>query len=78
VPVVGARGQHLGERKLVERLGVAGDLLGGDHGLDQPVRQDQPAQPQTRRQLLLALSYAIVTINGWNRLAVATHMTYEP
>jgi hypothetical protein len=22
--------------------------------------------------------YAIVTINGWNRLAVATHMVYEP
>jgi AhpD family alkylhydroperoxidase len=27
---------------------------------------------------LAALLYAIVTINGWNRLAVATHMVYEP
>jgi AhpD family alkylhydroperoxidase len=26
---------------------------------------------------LAALLYAIVTINGWNRLAVATHMVYE-
>jgi AhpD family alkylhydroperoxidase len=27
---------------------------------------------------LAALLYAIVTINGWNRLAVSTHMVYEP
>jgi AhpD family alkylhydroperoxidase len=27
---------------------------------------------------LAALLYAIVTINGWNRLAVATHMVHEP
>jgi AhpD family alkylhydroperoxidase len=27
---------------------------------------------------LTALLYAIVTINGWNRLAVATHMVHEP
>ena len=27
---------------------------------------------------LAALLYAIVTINGWNRLAVATHMIFEP
>jgi AhpD family alkylhydroperoxidase len=27
---------------------------------------------------LAALLYAIVTINGWNRLAVSTHMVFEP
>ena len=27
---------------------------------------------------LAALLYAIVTINGWNRLAVASHMVFEP
>ena len=27
---------------------------------------------------LAALLYAIVTINGWNRLAIATHMVFEP
>ena len=26
---------------------------------------------------LAALLYAIVTINGWNRLAISTHMVYE-
>jgi AhpD family alkylhydroperoxidase len=27
---------------------------------------------------LAALLYAIVTINGWNRLAISTHMVFEP
>ena len=27
---------------------------------------------------LAALLYTIVTINGWNRLAIATHMVFEP
>jgi AhpD family alkylhydroperoxidase len=29
------------------------------------------------REELAALIYAIVTINGWNRLAISTHMVFE-
>ena len=46
-----------------------------DSDLDNPY---EAAAEHFEPQELAALLYAIVTINGWNRLAVATHMTYEP
>ena len=46
-----------------------------DSDLDTPY---EAAAEHFEPQELAALLYAIVTINGWNRLAVATHMTYEP
>ena len=64
-----------------ERERAALALTRGAHAA--PARQRPRHSVRGRRralraQELAALLYAIVTINGWNRLAVATHMTYEP
>jgi AhpD family alkylhydroperoxidase len=37
----------------------------------------EAAAEQFNAEELAALLYAIVTINGWNRLAVTTHMVFE-
>jgi AhpD family alkylhydroperoxidase len=37
----------------------------------------EAAAAQFNAEELAALLYAIVTINGWNRLAVTTHMVFE-
>jgi len=49
--------------------------LRGDSDIDGPY--DAAAEHFDAPELA-ALLYAIVTINGWNRLAVSTHMVYEP
>ena len=38
----------------------------------------EAAASHFEREELAALLYAIVTINGWNRLAVTPHMVFEP
>lgn len=50
-------------------------LISDPHGLDDAYEE---AAEQLATDELAALLYAIVTINGWNRLAVATHMVYTP
>jgi AhpD family alkylhydroperoxidase len=49
--------------------------LRNDSDLDGPY---EAAAEHFETDELAALLYAIVTINGWNRLAVSTHMVYEP
>jgi AhpD family alkylhydroperoxidase len=46
-------------------------LIAGDGGLD---AEYEAAAEHFSEAELAALLYAIVTVNGWNRLAVATHM----
>jgi AhpD family alkylhydroperoxidase len=46
-----------------------------DRDLDAPY---EAAAEHFSAEELAALLYAIVTVNGWNRLAVSTHMVYEP
>ena len=46
-----------------------------DGGLDDAY---EAAAQHFEKEELAALLYTIVTINGWNRLAVATHMVFEP
>ena len=50
-------------------------LISDPSGLD--AAYDEAAE-QFSDEELAALLDAIVTINGWNRLAVATHMVFEP
>jgi hypothetical protein len=50
LPVVAARGDELGQRQLVERGWPGGEFR--RHRLEQPGRDDQPAEPQARRQAL--------------------------
>ena len=50
-------------------------LISDPRGLDD-AREAAAAHFDTDE--LAALLYAIVTINGWNRLAVTTHMVFEP
>lgn len=49
-------------------------LLRDDSDLDAPY---EAAAEHFAADELAALLYAIVTVNGWNRLAVSTHMVYE-
>jgi alkylhydroperoxidase family enzyme len=44
-------------------------------GLDEAY---EAAAEQFSAEELAALLYTIVTINGWNRLAVTAHMVFEP
>jgi len=48
-------------------------LIAGSHGLDAAY---EAAAEHFAADELAALLYAIVTINGWNRLAVSTHMVF--
>jgi AhpD family alkylhydroperoxidase len=50
-------------------------LIAEHRGLDDAYEQ---AAGQFAADELAALLYTIVTINGWNRLAVTTHMVFEP
>jgi AhpD family alkylhydroperoxidase len=50
---------------------IAHEAGGLDDAYEAAARHFEPDE-------LSALLYAIATINGWNRLAVATHMVYEP
>jgi AhpD family alkylhydroperoxidase len=50
-------------------------LISDPHGLDNAYEE---AAEQLATDELAALLYTIVTINGWNRLAVTTHMVYTP
>jgi AhpD family alkylhydroperoxidase len=43
-----------------------------------PDEEYEAAAQHFDRAELAALLYAIVLINGWNRLAVSTHMVFEP
>lgn len=56
-------------------LAEAVTLISDPHGLDNAYEE---AAEQLATDELAALLYVIVTINGWNRLAVATHMVYTP
>ena len=47
------------------------DPRGLDEAYEAAARHFEPAE-------LAALLYVVVTINGWNRLAVATHKVFEP
>lgn len=58
-----------------ERAALALNGLRNDSDLDGPY---EAAAEHFAPAELAALLYAIVTINGWTRLAVATHMVYEP
>jgi alkylhydroperoxidase family enzyme len=49
-------------------------LISDPRGLDDAYDQ---AAGQFAADELAALLYTIVTINGWNRLAVTTHMVFE-
>jgi hypothetical protein len=53
VPVVVTRRDELGQRQLLERARVpVGQPLGLADLLDEPGRQDEPGQPQARREAL--------------------------
>ena len=50
-------------------------LIADGRGLDEAYEQ---ATDHFAVDELAALLYTIVTINGWNRLAVTTHMIFKP
>ncbi len=50
-------------------------LISDPQGLDDAYAE---AAEQLATDELAALLYVIVTINGWNRLAVTTHMVFTP
>ena len=50
-------------------------LIADGRGLDEAYEQ---AADHFAADELAALLYTIVTTNGWNRLAVTTHMVFEP
>lgn len=56
-------------------LTEAATLIAEHRGLDDAYEQ---AADHFAADELAALLYTIVTINGWNRLAVTTHMIFQP
>jgi AhpD family alkylhydroperoxidase len=55
-------------------LSEAVTMIAGGDGIDDAY---EAAAEHFAPDELAALLYAIVTINGWNRLAVTTHLVYE-
>ncbi len=56
---------------LTEAVTLIADRGSPDEEYEAAARHFEPEE-------LAALLYAIVLINGWNRLAVSTHMVFEP
>jgi AhpD family alkylhydroperoxidase len=56
---------------LTEAVTTISDPTGLDEAYEAAAEQFGPGE-------LAALLYTIVTINGWNRLAVTAHMVFEP